>query len=85
MLPRLGYPLDFDPLLIFHVGTCNAAGSNLECIEDDYNWEEGKDKWDRSCLSDPDQETGKGLSGLNVTVCHSLAAWLVSQTSLWLL
>lgn len=42
VLPRLVYPLDFYPLLIFHVDTCNAAGSNLECIKDGYTWEEGK-------------------------------------------
>lgn len=37
VLPGLVHPLDFYPLLIFHMGTCNAAESNLECIKNGYN------------------------------------------------
>lgn len=44
-----------------------------------------KGRLNRWCLSDPDQERGKSLSGLRVTECRSLAAWLVSQKGLWLL
>lgn len=34
--------LSFRFLLIFHVGTCNAAESNLECIKDGYILKEVK-------------------------------------------
>lgn len=78
VLPRFVHPLDYYPLLIFHVGTGDATWSNLERIRGGYRalGMRVKGKGSRWCLLNPASERGKGLSR-NVLI-QGVTAWLQS-------